>query len=525
MPWRRWVLSLSVVALLVPLALLRGAEEEEEDDDSKTPPAAVSKEDQYFEMMRVFADTFEQVERNYVKEVDRRKLIEAALRGMMDELDPYSSYIGPDDLARFNVQVEQEFGGIGIQVAPDPRTHRLTVVSPLPGTPAYKAGVRAGDTIMEINGKSTEKMTVDDAVKILKGKTGEEVTIGVLHQGSAKVEQLRMQRAIIHVATVQGDSYKADDTWNFMIDPEKKIGYVRMSGFGRNSARELKDALTELKAQDMKALVLDLRFNPGGLLSVATEVADLFLEDGKIVSTKGRNTEERVVYARKPGTFSGFPMAILVNRYSASASEIVSAALQDHKRAVVIGERTWGKGSVQNVIDLENGKSALKLTTASYHRPSGKNIHRFPDAKETDEWGVMPDENYIVQFSNDEMAKYVEFRRQRDVLSKEAPPKSDYIDKQMAKAMEYVTGQLSGEAKPEATAKADAAKPATDKPADKAPDKPAEKKDGDTSGADKAKKDAEAKDGGKKEESSARENWRRLRNLPRQLVAFPVIAT
>jgi carboxyl-terminal processing protease len=469
MPWRRWVLSLLVVALFLPLAPSRGAEEEEEGDETKTPPTSVSKDELYFEMMRIFADTFEQVERNYVKEVDRRKLIEAALRGMMDELDPYSTYIGPEDLARFNVTVEQEFGGIGIQVDIDPKSRRLMVVSPLPGTPAYKAGVRAGDIIMEINGKSTEKMTTNDAVKILKGKTGDEVTIGVLHQGSEKVEQLRMQRAIIHVATVQGDSYKPDDTWNFMLDPEKKIGYVRLTGFGRNSARELKDALVELKKQDMKALILDLRFNPGGLLNVATEVADLFLEEGKIVSTKGRNTEERVVYAHKAGTFSGFPMAVLVNRYSASASEIVSAALQDHKRAVVIGERTWGKGSVQNVIDLENGKSALKLTTASYHRPSGKNIHRFPDAKETDEWGVLPDENFGIQFSIDEIREYLEYRRQRDVLSKEGPPKSTYADRQLVKAVEFVTGQLAGDAKPETTAKADGAKPATDKPADKAP--------------------------------------------------------
>jgi carboxyl-terminal processing protease len=521
MSWRRWVLSLSAVALLLPMGLLRGAEEEEE-GDSKSPPAAVSKEDQYFEMMRIFADTFEQVERNYVKEVDRRKLIEAALRGMMDELDPYSSYIGPEDLARFNVQVEQEFGGIGIQVAPDPRTHRLTVVSPLPGTPAYKAGVRAGDTIMEINGKSTEKMSVDDAVKILKGKTGEEVTIGVLHPGGAK-EQLKMQRAIIHVATVQGDSYKSDDSWNFMLDPEKKVGYVRLSGFARNSARELKDALTDLKAQGMKALVLDLRFNPGGLLNVATEVADLFLEDGKIVSTKGRNTEERTVYARKPGTFTGFPMAILVNRFSASASEIVSAALQDHKRAVVIGERTWGKGSVQNVIDLESGKSALKLTTASYHRPSGKNIHRFPDAKETDEWGVLPDENFMVPFSEDDMRKYIEYRRQRDVLSKEGPPKSDFTDKQLAKAIDYVTEQLSSDGKTEATAKADSAKP----PIEKTPEKSPESKDGEKKGppaSDKDKKEPEKNDAEKKSESSARENWRWLRSLPQKLVEFPIKA-
>lgn len=466
MPWRRTVLWSLVFCVVIAFGLVRADDEVDDpaDDDSPAPPAAAvndtSKEEQYFEIMRIFADTFEQVERNYVKEVDRRKLVEAAIRGMLDELDPYSNYIGPDDLQKFNTQIEGEFGGIGVQVALDPQTRRLTVTSPLAGTPAYKAGVRAGDTIMEINGKSTEKMTIDDAVKVLKGKIGDEVTIGVLHRGSANVEQLKMNRAIIHMPSVQGDTYKADDTWNFMLDPEKKIGYVRMtSGFGRNTAHELNDALTDLTGKGMKGLILDLRFNPGGLLNIATKVADLFLEEGKIVTTKGRNTDERPVFAVKSGTFSGFPMAILVNRYSASASEVVSAALQDHKRAVVIGERTWGKGSVQNVIELENGKSALKLTTQSYHRPSGKNIHRFPGAKESDEWGVLPDDGYLVQFSDDDLRKYFEYRQQRDVLSKEGPPKSEFTDKQLAKAVEYINGQLSGEKKPEPTAKADATKP------------------------------------------------------------------
>ena len=471
MAWRRWILVLALISsLLSPASLLRADDDDDADDDTEkvteeqvelkddsAKPA--NREEQYFELMRVFADTFEQIDRNYVKDVDRRKLVEAALKGMMEELDPYSNYISPDDVARFTQQIEQEFSGIGIQVTIDPGTQRLTVTSPLPGTPAYKAGVRAGDTIMDINGKTTEKMTVDGAVKVLKGKEGEEVTIGVLHQGSSQVEHLKMPRAKIHVPTVQGDSYKPDGNWNFMVDSEKKIGYVRLTAFSRNTGSELKKALTELKSQGMKGLVLDLRFNPGGLLTTAVEVADLFLEEGKIVSTKGRNTEERTQFARRAGTFSGFPMAVLVNRYSASASEIVSAALQDHKRAIIVGERTWGKGSVQNVIELEGGKSQLKLTTASYHRPSGKNIHRFPDSKETDEWGVMPDDNYGVRFSPEEMSGYQEYRRQRDVLSKEGPPKSNFVDRQLARAEEYVIEQITGEKKSDATAKADAGKP------------------------------------------------------------------
>jgi carboxyl-terminal processing protease len=409
-----------------------------------------SPEEQYFELMRIFADSFEQVEKNYVKQVDRRRLIDAALRGMMKELDPFSNYIGPEDLTHFRDEVEKEFGGIGIQVREvnvSPQTKRLLVTSPLPGTPAHKAGVRAGDLIMEINGKSTENMTMDEAVKLLRGPAGDEVSISVVHQGTTEVVKLAMRRALIEVPTVQGDGYKADETWNFMLDAEKRIAYVRITGFSKHTGSEMKRAMQELKAQDLKGLILDLRFNPGGLFNVAVEVADLFLEEGRIVSTKGRNTEERVSFARKAGTYSGFPMAVLVNRYSASASEIVSAALQDHKRAVVVGERTFGKGSVQNVIDLEGGKSAIKLTTQSYHRPNGKNIHRFPDSKETDDWGVVPDEGYQVPFSNAEMLQYEEYRRLRDVLNKDGPPKSDFVDRQLAKALEYLSNKL---AEPEA---------------------------------------------------------------------------
>jgi carboxyl-terminal processing protease len=262
-----------------------------------------------------------------------------------------------------------------------------------------------------------------------------------LHQGGNKVEQLSVTRAIIHVSTVLGDSYKGDDTWNYFIDPEKKIAYIRLTAFSRDTTKELRTAMEEISKQGLKGLILDLRFNPGGLLTAATEISDMFLEEGKIVSTKGRNTPEKTWNAKKADTYAGFPMAILVNRYSASASEIVSAALQDHGRAVIVGERTWGKGSVQNVIELESGRSLLKLTTASYHRPSGKNIHRFPGAAETEEWGVMPDKDYDVKFTGDEMTKYLDHRRKKDVLTKE-PIKSDFVDKQLAKAVEFVEGKL-----------------------------------------------------------------------------------
>lgn len=460
---RSWCVCVALLCAGLPAAPLFAQEAKPEGTDEAAKPK--SKEEEYYELMQVLADTFEQIERNYVKDVDRRKLVESAVRGMLEELDPYSNYISPDETSRFQTQVEGEFGGIGIQVGIDNVTKRLQVSSPLPGTPAYKAGVRAGDLIMEVEGKSTEGMTMDQAIKVLKGKPGESVKIGVLHQGGNKIEQMSITRAIIHVSTVLGDSYKSDDTWNFFLDPEKKIAYIRLTSFSRDTTKELRAAMDEITKQGLKGLILDLRFNPGGLLTAATEISDMFLEEGKIVSTKGRNTPEKTWNAKKADTYSGFPMAILVNRYSASASEIVSAALQDHQRAVIVGERTWGKGSVQNVIELESGRSLLKLTTASYHRPSGKNIHRFPGAPESEEWGVMPDKDFDVKFSGDDMEKYLEHRRKKDVLTKD-PVKSDFVDSQLAKAVSFVESQLK-------EAPAEEEKKAADKAPKKAEDKAA----------------------------------------------------
>ncbi|HUG94256.1 MAG TPA: S41 family peptidase [Planctomycetaceae bacterium] len=418
------------------------------------------KDADYYELMKVFVDTFEQIDRNYVTDVDRRELMEAAIKGMMVRLDPYSSFIGPEEVEDFERVVEQKFGGIGIQVNIDPESERLTVVSPLPGTPAYKAGVRAGDVIEEIEGQSTKGFSIEDAVKLMKGDPGSKVRIGVRHLGGSDVETLEVERAIIELDTVMGDKHRAEE-WDFMLDPEHKVGYIRLTHFSRRTSEELVGALEQLKQEGMKGLVLDLRFNPGGLLSQAVQIADLFIESGRIVSTKGRNTPERVWEATRGGAYTGFPIAVLVNRYSASASEIVSACLQDHKRAIVVGERTWGKGSVQNVIDLEGGKSALKLTTASYHRPSGKNIHRFPEAKESDEWGVVPDEGYLVKMSPQEMHGYLEYRRERDILRESGPSGSDFKDKQLARAVDYLREQLGVKAADPADQPTEAPRPDT----------------------------------------------------------------
>ncbi len=427
--------------------------------------------DEYFELMQVFVDTFDEIDQNYVKDVDRRKLIESAIRGMLADLDPYSDYISPDELAQFNEAVDQEFGGVGIQVQFLREIRAIEVSVPLPGGPASKAGILTGDRIVEVGGKKVsdfdQNREMESAIEILRGKAGEVVNIGYTRGDSSDVIRVDLKREIIHLDTVLGETYRPDGTWNYMLHPEKKIGYVRLTHFTARSGDEMKQALKALKADGMKGLVIDVRFNPGGYLQTAVEIADLFLEEGVIVSTQGRNSREVTRTAKKAGTYMGFPIAVISNRFSASASEILAASLQDHKRAVVVGERSWGKGSVQNTLDVEDGKSKLKLTTASYYRPSKEKIHRFPGETEADKWGVMPNDGMKVEYTMDQNRAYDSDRKKRDAVSQERIP-STFDDLQLKKALEVLDQEIA-----KSTAEA--------KPADAAPaeEKKDEKKEGD----------------------------------------------
>ena len=337
---------------------------------------------------------------NYVRPVNRRELLESALKGMLQNLDPHSQFINTSEWKPFKKQIEGRFGGIGIQVGMDPDANRLKVIAPMVGTPAYEAGILAGDLILEIDGQSTEGMTPDKAVEVLTGRPGTPVKLTVLHEDDEKTEKLTITRAIIDVPSVLGDSRKADDSWDFMLDKDSKIGYVRITSFIQNTTDELKKALDELKAEGMKGLVLDLRDNPGGLLSAAVEISDLFLDDGLIVSTKGRNTVEQDLRGpegrdlRRTSRWSSWSTRTPPRppRSSRPASRTTSAPRSSASAA-------YGKGSVQNIIDLEDGNSVLKLTVATYHRPSGKNIHRFKNAKDSDEWGVSPDPGLEVKLT------------------------------------------------------------------------------------------------------------------------------
>jgi len=370
--------------------------------------------DEMLELYGLFVDAVEKVEINYVRPVSRRELLETALEGMLQNLDPHSSYINTTEMKQFRRQIEGRFGGIGIQVEVDSEFGRLRVIAPMVGTPAYEAGVLAGDLIVEIDGQSTEGMSPDKAVEVLTGRPGTDVKLSVVHEGSEDPETISITRAIIDIPSVLGDRRKPDDRWELMIDQGKKIGYIRVAGFNEHTTDELKKALDQLKDEGGKGLIIDLRDDPGGLLSSAVEVSDMFLEKGEIVSTKGRNILPRKYEAQKGGPFEELPLVVLINQNSASAAEIVAAALQDHKRAAIVGQRSYGKGSVQNIIDLDGGNSVLKLTVASYYRPSGENIHRFRNAKISDKWGVTPDKGLEVKLAPSEFIRWFVARRDRD---------------------------------------------------------------------------------------------------------------
>ena len=340
-----------------------------------------------YEEFETLAVVVEKIRDNYVEDVDEKEIFEGALRGALRSLDGYSAYISPEDFEEFRTQTKGEFQGLGIEIGI--RNGWLTVIAPIEDTPAWRAGIRSGDRIVKIEGKSTEKMSTLDAVKVLRGKKGTKVTITIVHEGERKPIDRTITRDVIPLISVRGYRRK-DQTghWDYFVDPEHKIGYIRLNAFQENTVRELDDAVAEVQGKGMEGLVLDLRFNPGGLLSTAVSVADRFLEKGVIVSTRGRAVQPVSYKAHKFGTYKDFPLAVLVNNWSASASEIVAGAVQDHHRGIIVGEKTFGKGSVQNVIPLRGGKSALKLTTAHYYTPAGRSIHR---KEENGEGGLVPD--------------------------------------------------------------------------------------------------------------------------------------
>jgi len=337
------------------------------------------------DQLRNFSDIFSRIKTDYVEDVEDDVLLEHAIRGMLSGLDPHSTYLSPDEYNELRIGTSGEFGGLGIQVGMEDGF--VKVISPIDDTPAFNAGLKAGDLIIRLDEKTVKGLTLNDAVKIMRGKPGTDIGLTVVREGEDKPLSFVVTRDIIKVKSVK----------NRMLDPG--YGYIRISNFQSRTAPQLLEAINKLKEEnqaDLKGIVLDLRNNPGGVLNAAAEVTDLFIDKGKLVYTEGRIDNSHYEYNAKPGdVLDGAPVVVLINGGSASASEIVAGALQDHKRAIVMGSKSFGKGSVQTIQELRSG-GAVKITTARYFTPKGRSIQGA---------GITPDiilDKYIVTSADDD---------------------------------------------------------------------------------------------------------------------------
>ncbi|MEJ5377643.1 MAG: S41 family peptidase [bacterium] len=363
-----------------------------------------------YEKLKIFTDVLAYVERNYVEKVGTEKLIYGAIQGMLQSLDPHSSFMSSDVFKELQVETKGSFEGLGIEITV--RDGVLTVVSPIDDTPAFRAGLKAADQILRIDGELTKDMPLMEAIKRLRGPKGTKVTLTIMRKGWTEPKEFQITRDVIPIASVKYEKL------------QDNLGYIRIKSFQESTAQDLEKALRDLEGVPggLRGLLLDLRNNPGGLLPQAIEVADKFIGEGLIVYTEGR--QERKEYrAHQEGTRSNFPMVVLVNGGSASASEIVAGALQDHRRALLLGSPTFGKGSVQSIYGpLEDG-SGLRLTVALYYTPKGRNIQAkgiVPDVRvEEDEWEYKPSGKRVVR--EKDLSRHLETTKEKeDKSAKEA---------------------------------------------------------------------------------------------------------
>lgn len=390
------------------------------------------------------------------------KDITATLNAMLENLDRHTGYIDPDTVRKFEQDTRGNFSGIGVQIRKSDIRDQLQVVTPILNSPAYKAKIYANDIITQIIREvdsegvalpkpeviPTKGMTTEEAVVKILGQPGTKVKVTVEREGEKEPLEFNLVRGNIEVESVLGFKRNSDDSWNYVIDPENKICYVRLTQFSKNTTKGLEDLMKKLNSVGIKGFVLDLRFNPGGLLDGAVKISDLFIDDGMIVTIRPRTGRETSYVGESKGTYKEFPMVCLINGGSASASEIVSAALQDHGRAIVVGTRSFGKGSVQTILPFDGG-SLIKLTTASFWRPNNKNLNRTnPVHKDEDtaEWGVKPDPGFNIKISKKELIDLQDFQREQEIIHRPgytpSEAKNEFKDRQLEAALDYLRSQI-----------------------------------------------------------------------------------
>ena len=346
-----------------------------------------------YEKIDLFGEVLETIKQEYVDEVDQIKIMDSAINGLLQSLDPYSAYMSPKSYKGMQTETKGEFGGLGIEIGMESGV--VKVISPIDDTPAANAGIKAGDYIVRINDKQVQGKSLTEAVELMRGPIGSSIKLTVRRKNEKKSLEFKITRAVIEVKSVEAK----------VIGEKKEIGYLRLKSFNQNSDEQLFKSINDFeKNSKLVGYILDLRNNPGGLLNQAISISDFFLDDGEIVSTKGRKiSETRRFFSKKGDGIDGKPLIVIINTGSASAAEIVSGALKDHKRAIILGERSYGKGSVQSIIPLKNG-GGLRLTISKYYLPSGKSIS---------DVGVLPDifleetgKNFKINTDTDNQLRY-----------------------------------------------------------------------------------------------------------------------
>lgn len=394
---------------------------------------------------RYVAGGFSTIDRWALEDAPDQELFDAAMQGMIGVLhkhgDSHSEFIDAQHRGEYTAEYEQEFGGVGIglRLLGDPPMP--TIVSlPDSASPSFNDDVRLADRIQAVDGRSTTGMDLEGVKRLVRGPVDETVTLTLMAPGSTTTRDVTVKRAVINIESVLGNIRGADGRWNYIVHEKPRIGYVRIIMFGDKTVAELGRVLADLEQEGLDGLILDVRDDAGGALDAAVDVSDMFLPAGRtIVTTRGRDgvVRDRSV-SSGAGGYSDLPMVVIVDRNSASASEIVAACLQDYHRAAIVGQRSYGKGTVQRLIRVESGRSLLKLTSATYWRPSKKNIHRMPGDDESAEWGVTPDPGLEVKLDTGEYGAWRKYRERRDLVGEDR-------DSALAAALEKADGKIPAE--------------------------------------------------------------------------------